>query len=154
MISSICHPDLFVFYCRIDTRVVPLSVWGMYNGGTDNQQLFVNDDCVPLKENLHNVSGNTFWHLVIFCYHMAVLCDPFRLSILGSSHDSPQKNCFLMKCFFLVMSVCGALPQILFLSEHFCCLGHMWWMKVSRCLLLCVLCLSSLVSRVPRHLAH
>ena len=60
MISSICHPDLFVFYCRIDTRVVPLSVWGMYNGGTDNQQLFVNDDCVSLKENLHNVSGNTF----------------------------------------------------------------------------------------------
>ena len=24
--------------------MVPLSVWGMYNGGTDNQQLFVNDD--------------------------------------------------------------------------------------------------------------
>ena len=32
-------------------------------------------------------------------------------------------------------------------SEHFCVLGHMWWMKVR------LVCLVSLVSRVPRLLA-
>ena len=155
MISSISHRELFVFYCRIDTRVVPgpkermSHVWWQRRTRCDtfNQWLFVIGDW-------HNASSMAPPHNVIAYFPNLFATELLFCDIFGLS-----EGCFrwihpsTLNEVFVAMSrrvKHAALPQIPFLSLSIfvcwdTCDGWKWG--------LCVLCLSSLVSRVSWHLA-
>ena len=141
MIGSICHRELFVFSSWIDTRVVPgqrqnvTLLMKTTNSVTLNHWLFVIGDWhnASLMAPPHNVIDNTFWIFLppSFFFRLS------NVSTLWSIFSSNVASC----------ETCCTSGDPVSVSELFCGLGHMWWMKVR------LVCLVSLVSRVPRLLA-